>query len=73
MASHPGGMHVPRHGAEQVALSPSSVEGAAEAGSKFSCAALQCHLWGPMSRDKGPRTKEAGMFHGMVQNKPLED
>ncbi len=44
-----------------------------EAGSKFSCAALQCHLGGPMSSGKGPRTKKACKFHGMVQNKPLED
>ncbi len=26
-----------------------------------------------MSIDKGPRTKEACMFHGMVQNKSLEE
>ena len=51
----------------------SIVEGAVEAESKSICAALQCHLGGPMSSDKGPRTKETGMFHGMVQNKPLED
>ena len=44
-----------------------------EAEGKFICAALQCHLGGPMSSDKEPRTKEACMFHGMVQNKPLED
>ena len=50
----------------------SIVEGAVEAEVKFICAALQCHLGGPMSRDKGPRTKEACMFHGMVQNKALE-
>ena len=36
-------------------------------------AALQCHLGGPMSSDKGPRTKKAGKFHGMLQNKPLEN
>ena len=51
----------------------SIVKGAVEAESKFICAALQCHLGGPMSSDKGPRTKEACMFHGMVQNKSLED
>ena len=50
----------------------SIVEGAVAAESKFICAALQCHLGGPMSREKGPRTKEACMFCGMVQNKPLE-
>ena len=50
----------------------SIVEGAVEAESKFICAALQRHLGGPMSRDKGPRTKEACMFHGRVQDKSLD-
>ncbi len=50
----------------------SIVEGAVEAESKFICAALQCHLGSPMSSDNGLRTKEACMFHGMVQNKSLK-
>ena len=43
-----------------------------EVESKFICTALQGHLGGPMSSDNGPRTKEACMFHGMVQNKSLK-
>ena len=50
----------------------SIVKGAVEAEIKFICAALQGHLGGPMSSDNGPRTKEACMFRGMVQNKSLK-
>ncbi len=50
----------------------SIVEGAVEAKSKFICAALPGHLWGPMSSDKGPRTKKACMLHGRVQDKSLD-
>ena len=34
-------------------------------------AALQCHLGGPMSGDKGPRTMKACRLHGRGQDKSL--
>ena len=50
----------------------SIVKGAVETESNFIGAALQGHLGGPTSSDNGPRTKEACMFRGMVQNKSLK-
>ena len=43
----------------------SIVRRAVEAESQSICAAWRCHLGGPMSRDKGPRTKVACMIYGM--------
>ena len=47
-------------------------KGAVEVQIKLICAALLCHSGGPMSRDKGPCTKGACRFHGMVPNSIVE-
>ena len=49
----------------------SIVERAVEAQRNSVGAALQCHLGGPMSGDKGPRTMKACRLHGRGQDKSL--
>ena len=53
-------------------LPHSNVKGAVGVEIKLICAALLCHLGGPMSRDKGPCTKGACRLHGMVPYSIME-
>ena len=49
----------------------SIVERAVETQRNSVGAALQCHLGGPLSGDKGPRTMKACRLHGRGQDKSL--